>query len=103
MELEGVRLTLPFFVHAMYRIIPIAEILPLNSKINIDQIQRATYKLCGTIMSNFNRFSDLFESDSIQKFPTPNSIDPKITKFVKAKYINDHGLPCTYSHHVIFT
>jgi hypothetical protein len=82
MELEGIRTSIPHFIQAIYRVLPAVEALPSNSKVIVEQVQKAAYKLTGALMSSLNRFQDIFDNPSIKKFHPSSAIDAKIIKIV---------------------
>lgn len=47
MELEGIRVVIPYFIQALYRVLPTADNFPNISKANIENIQKAAYKITG--------------------------------------------------------
>ena len=89
MELDGLRITLPYFIKQLYHIIPVTQI-PSGYKANVDNLKLAAYKLIGSMMFHISHFGTLFQ-DPLVIEDQPH-IDQKISKYTKKSFQTENNL-----------
>lgn len=85
MELGGLRITIPYFIQGLFRILPTLEHHASQSKAANDSIQYHAYKLIASMLSSLNRFSSPVESIQL-KLPNFATIDGKLLKIIRLAY-----------------